>query len=135
MSTTLSPYLNFDGQAKEAMEFYRSVLGGELKINTFGESNPETPVEQKDRTMHADLKNNLIQLYASDIMPGMQLTAGNAVHLSLVGGEHDGLAEIFANLAEGGQLEVPLEKAAWGDTFGMLTDKFGMHWMVNISAN
>lgn len=136
MQTILCPYLNFEGNAREAMTFYHSVLGGELTFQTCGEAFPDTPAEHKDRIMHAHLASESINVMASDTFPdqGTQFVAGNNVHLSLIGSDEDSLREYFNKLADGGTVGMPLQKQFWGDTFGMVTDKFGIHWMVNISA-
>lgn len=134
MGATLCPYLNFDGNAAEAMRFYQQVLGGELVMQTFGEAIPDTPPEYKDRIMHARLESGAVLLMASDTNPGHggPFRAGNNVHLSLMGSDVTALTAAFHKLAEGGQVVMPLEKQFWGALFGMVTDKFGVQWMVNI---
>jgi PhnB protein len=134
MKTTLSPYLGFNGNTAEAMKFYQSVLGGELEMQTFGESGMPTDEEHKDKIMHAALKNDALSFMASDNQPGKSMTFGDNISMSIVGSDEEKLTEYFNKLAEGGKVEMPLEKQFWGDTFGMLTDKFGLHWMVNISS-
>lgn len=136
METKLIPYLNFDGNAAEAMQFYKSILGGELTIQTYGEAFPETPEENRGRIMHAHLKSGALTIMSSDTSPehGPPNVPGNNVSLSLIGSDASKLTECFNKLADGGKIEMPLERQFWGDTFGALEDKFGMHWMVNISA-
>ena len=134
MSTTLAPYLNFKGNSAEAMNFYQSVLGGELKIQTFGDAGVSQSDADKNLTMHADLHSDVITLYASDGPPGRTITFGDNVHLSLQGNDEASLTRYFQGLSQGGSVEMPLAKQFWGDIFGMLTDKYGVHWMVNISA-
>ena len=133
MSRKLVPYLNFDGNCRQAMEFYRDLFEAELQVQTFGEAHGDASLG--DRVMHASLESGPIDLMASDTHPEHSpgLVAGNNVHLSLIGTDRDALAGWFAKLAEGGQIVMPLEKQFWGDEFGALTDKFGIHWMVNIS--
>lgn len=135
MTAKLVPYLNFDGDCRAAMEFYRDVFGGELHVQTFGDAHGETPDAIRDRVMHARLNAGAVDLMASDTHPehSPPYVAGNGVHLSLIGTDHDTLADRFAQLAAGGSIEMPLEKQFWGDVYGALTDRFGMHWMVNIS--
>ncbi len=135
METTLVPYLNFDGQTAEAMKFYQSILGGELNIQTFAEAGMADNPEIADMVMHAHLKNEALNIMASDTNPDHSppLAAGNNVNLSLNGSDEAKLTQVFNRLAAGGTVDMPLEKQFWGDTFGMLTDKFGIHWMVNIS--
>jgi PhnB protein len=130
----LNPYLNFNGDAKVAMEFYHSILGGDLNIQTFGDSGQAKEDSEKDKVVHAQLKAEGIDLMASDGHEDMKVVFGDSVHLSLVGEDEATLTEIFNKLSEGGKVDMPLAKQFWGDTFGMLTDKFGIHWMVNISA-
>lgn len=134
MATTyLSPYLNFDGNCREAMDFYHSVLGGKLDMNTFGDYFPNEPEERKDKIMHAMIQNDYLTLMASDTPPGAEYNIGNHVALSLAGDDTDQLRKLWEALSEGGQVIMPLEKQIWGDEFGMFADKFGMTWMVNIS--
>jgi PhnB protein len=135
MKPTLTPYLNFNGKCKEAMEFYQAILGGELKMQSFedaGQTNVSD--EEKKLIMHADLKNDALSFMASDGNAHNPVTMGNSVNMSIVGSDDAKLTEFFNKLAEGGKVDMPLEKQFWGDKFGMLTDKFGIHWMVNISA-
>jgi PhnB protein len=134
MNATLSPYLNFNGNAAEAMRFYQSVLGGELTIQTFGDAGMAQSDSEKNLTLHADLTSDGITLYASDGRPDTKVIFGDNVHLSLQGSDSSTLNAYFNGLAAGGNVDMPLAKQFWGDTFGMLTDKFGVHWMVNISA-
>ncbi len=133
MASKLNPYLNFDGSCREAMEFYQSVLGGELVVNTFGEYGDEGP--SKDGVMHAQLETpNGFTLMASDTPPGMTVDKGAAVSISLSGDDSDELRRYWEGLSEGAEVTMPLEKQMWGDEFGMLTDRFGMQWMVNIAG-
>jgi PhnB protein len=133
MKTALNPYLGFNGNAREAMEFYKSVLGGELTMQTIGESGMPSSEETKNNIMHAQLTAGDIVIMASDGGDHNKVTFGNNVSLSLVGTDESSLTETFTKLAEGGNIDMKLEKQFWGDTFGMLTDKFGNQWMVNIS--
>lgn len=132
MKTALNPYLNFNGNAAEAMKFYQSILGGDLDIQPFGDMGKTE--EEKKRTIHAVLKKEGIHIMASDGHPDQQVTFGDSVHMSLVGDDETQLTEWFNKLSEGGKVDMLLAKQFWGDTFGMLTDKFGIHWMVNISS-
>jgi PhnB protein len=134
MKATLNPYLNFNGNAAEAMKFYQSVLGGQLNIQTFGEAGMAQSDQEKDLTVHAALTGDGLALYASDGHPSQQVTFGDNAHMSLMGSDAETLTGYFNGLASGGKVDMPLAKQFWGDTFGMLTDKFGVHWMVNITA-
>ena len=133
MTSRLNPYLAFAGTARSAMEFYRGVFGGDLVLNTFGESGAAAP-GQEDGIMHAQLETPAgYTLMASDMPPGMELSGGSDISVSLSGDDADELRGYFAKLSEGGSVSVPLEKQMWGDEFGMCVDPFGVQWMVNIS--
>jgi PhnB protein len=134
MKPTLSPYLNFNGNAAEAMKFYESVLGGKLTIQTFGESGMPTEEQFKDQVVHAHLATDTMNIMASDSGHMGNVQFGNNVHLSLNGSDEALLTGWFEKLSEGGKVDMPLAKQFWGDTFGMLTDRFGVHWMVNIAS-
>jgi PhnB protein len=134
MKTALMPYFNFNGNTAEAMKFYQSVLGGELTIQTFEDAKMAQRPEDKNRTMHAVLKNDMLSFMASDGKPGQEVKFGDNVHITINGDDEKKLTGFFNKLSQGGTVVMPLGKQFWGDTFGMLTDKFGVHWMVNISA-
>jgi PhnB protein len=133
MGSILNPYVSFNGDAREAMEFYQNVLGGKLELSTFGESGvPDAPADQ---IMHAQLTSDAgYTIMASDTPPGMPYQPGQNMSISLSGDEADRLRGYFDGLSAGGNVMMPLEKQMWGDEFGMLTDKFGIAWMVNISG-
>ena len=134
MPSRLNPYINFDGNTREAMEFYRDVLGGELTISTFGEfGNPDPAVA--DKTMHAQLETDRgFTLMASDGPPGAEMTVGDNITLSLSGDDADELHGYWTKLSESGKVTMPLEKQSWGDEFGMCVDQFGIAWMVNVAG-
>jgi PhnB protein len=134
MDSTLNPYLNFNGNAKEAMRFYQSVLGGKLEMQTFGEAKMAQAPEEKDLIVHATLKSGEMTIMASDVHPSMKMTVGDNVHMSISGGDAKELTSVFDLFAKGGKVDMPLAKQFWGDTFGMVTDKFGVHWMVNVAS-
>ena len=134
MATRLNPYLHFSGNAREAMEFYRSVLGGKLDVMTFGDVGGGGGEYPDDGVMHAFLRTaDGLELMASD---GHDPDAAgpDRLSLSISGDDEATLRRWFESLAEGGQVDVPLEKQVWGDTFGQVTDRFGMRWLVNIGA-
>jgi PhnB protein len=131
---TLTPYLNFNGNTAEAMKFYQSILGGELTIQTFAEAGMAKTPEERNMIVHADLKNDMLSLMASDGHPNQPVIFGDNIHMSISGADENNLTEFFNKLAQGGKVDMPLAKQFWGDTFGMLTDKFGVHWMINIAA-
>lgn len=133
MASMLNPYLHFDGSAREAMTFYQSLFGGDLQLMTFGEMGMEG--EGADQVMHSTLTApNGFVLMASDTPPGMTLTRGETVTLSLSGDDGDELRRWFAALADGGETHVELAKQMWGDEFGQCADRFGVTWLVNINA-
>lgn len=132
MASLLNPYLNFDGNTREAMEFYHSVLGGDLTIHTFGEYGGGEGVNPEG-VMHAMLQSpSGFTLMASDTPPGMELQAGGSISLSLSGDDEAELRGYWEKLSASGATIMPLEPQMWGDTFGMCVDGFGMSWMVNI---
>ncbi len=135
MQTKLNPYISFPGNAREAMEFYKTVFGGKLDLSTFGESGMTEGVEP-NQIMHAMLvAENDITLMASDTATGMrEYVPGTNMSISLSGDNEEELTAYFDKLIEGGKVDQPLTKAPWGDTFGMCVDKFGVFWMVNITG-
>ncbi|GAA4447258.1 VOC family protein [Phytohabitans houttuyneae] len=133
MSSRLNPYINFDGSAREALEFYKSVFGGELKLNTFGEF-PGADPAIAEKVMHGQLETPVgYTLMASDTPPDLEVKPGNHITISLSGDDADELRGYWDKLAEGGTVTVPLEKQMWGDEFGQCVDRFGIQWMVNIT--
>jgi PhnB protein len=135
MSSKLNPYINFKGQAKAAMEFYKAAFGGKLIMSTFGESGMMKDGPEANNIMHAMLTaDNGMLLMASDTPDHMQYKPGNNVSISLSGDNESELKGYWENLSEGGTISQPLVKAPWGDQFGMFTDKFGIQWLVNITA-
>lgn len=130
MTAQLHPYLNFGGNCKEAMEFYKGVFGGELRMHTFSEFG-----HGGDGIMHAKLESDEAVFLASDGPEGHTLTKGDNINLSLSGTDRDKLVGYWEALVEGGAVVMPFKKQVWGDEFGMLTDKFGMPWMVNVVAD
>lgn len=135
MNSKLNPYINFDGNAKEAMEFYNNAFGGKLTINTFGESGMSKDPSEANKIMHAMLEaDNGITLMASDTPKGWTYMQGTNISVSLSGDNESELKGYWDKLSAGGKIDQPLTKAPWGDTFGMLNDKFGIRWMVNIAG-
>ena len=135
MQARLNPYLNFTDRAREAMEFYKSVFGGKLEMNTFKEYNASQDPSEDDKIMHSMLEaDNGITFMAADTPKGMDYTPGNNYSMSLSGDDDATLQGYFDKLSEGGSVAMPLEKAPWGDKFGMVTDKFGVQWLVNITG-
>lgn len=134
----LEPYIFFKGNAKEAMEFYKDVFGGELIMQTLGES-PKDVLEQMKidesrygEIMYARLKGGSFNLMASDSQKASP--EAKKITLSINGSSADEaeMREMFDKLSEGGKVSQTLEKMFWGDIFGSLTDKYGVEWMMNI---
>ena len=135
MQSKLNPYLNFKDNARQAMEFYHTIFGGELRMQTFKEFHASVDPSEDNLIMHADLEGkDGIAFYASDTPGHIEYKPGTNYSMSLTGDNEDELKAYFNKLAAGGKITMPLEKAQWGDTFGMCVDKFGVQWMVNISA-
>lgn len=126
----LDPYIYFHGQAREAMEFYKSVFGGELYTATRVETGMKD--DHPDWLIHARLEGGDAKLMASDTEKASP--EAKKIELSISGNDEPRLREIFDGLSAGGQVRSPLKKEFWGDTFGSLTDKYGVIWMVNITA-
>jgi PhnB protein len=133
MASRLNPYISFNGNAREAMEFYKSVFGGTLTLNTYGEfGQPDAP--EADKIMHAMLETELaFTLMGADVPPGTAYNPGDNITVSLSGDDGDELRDYWEKLSAGGTVSVPLEKQMWGDEFGQCMDQFGVAWMVNIS--
>ncbi len=134
MASKLNPYISFADTARPAMEFYKSVFGGDLSLNTFGEAG-QAKGAAADGIMHAVLETpSGFTLMASDTPPGMSRTEGDNITISLTGDDAEELRGYWERLCEGGQVTVPLEKQFWGDEFGSCRDRFGINWMVNIDG-
>jgi PhnB protein len=138
MPSRLNPYLSFRGNAREAMEFYRDVLGGELTLTTFGEGGMSQEPGVAEKVMHAQLETpSGYTLMGADAVEGTPGQVASGVQISLSGdaSADDELSGYFAKLLAGGGTQVePLVTAPWGAKFGMLTDRFGVLWMVNIAS-
>lgn len=134
MASRLNPYIQFDGTAREALEFYKGVFGGELTLSTFGDfGDKEAP--GADKIMHGQLETDAgYTVMAADTPPGMPYSPGTNITVSLSGDDAEQLRGYWAQLTDGGSVDVPLEKQMWGDEFGQGTDKFGIAWLVNITG-
>jgi PhnB protein len=132
VASRLNPYISYPGTARQAMEFYKGVFGGELTLSTYGEAGAATGADG-DKIMHAQLETPAgYTLMASDTPPGMEHSSGSAISVSL-SGDGDELRSYFEKLSAGGTVTMPLEKQMWGDEFGMCVDQFGVNWMANIA--
>jgi PhnB protein len=135
MTTRLNPYLSFRDTAREAMEYYQSVFGGELTRSTFAEFQASEDPAEQDKIMHSQLETeNGLTLMGADTPNSMDFTPGSNGTVSLSGEDDTELRGYWEKLSDGGEVSVPLEKAPWGDTFGMCVDRFGVSWMVNIAG-
>jgi len=135
MSMRLNPYLNWRSGAREALEYYQKVFGGELDLMTFAEGGMEVDPSESELIMHGQLETpDGFTLMGADTPASMPLSEGSSISVSLSGDDGDKLRGFWDALLDGGRLTVPLEQAPWGDAFGMLVDRFGVTWLVNISA-
>ena len=129
----INPYLRYnDNKCREAMSFYKECLGGEVTFSTVGESPMagEIPADGQEKIMHASLKVGDQEIYASDMMVD-KATVGDNMAVSINVTDENEAKEIFEKLSQGGNVFMPLEKAFWGALFGVVTDKYGIEWMVN----
>lgn len=127
----IQPYLIFDGDCREAMTFYAKCIGAELQTSTFGEADPKTPPEGKDRLIHARLAKNATVLMASDSGPGMPVRKGDNVWLSFSCESDAEVESLFKSLGAAGKTTMAPHDAFWGARFAMLADRFGINWMLN----
>lgn len=137
MTIRLNPYLGFKDNAREAIEFYHSVFGGELTVNTFAELHASQDPSEDNLVMHSQLVTpNGLTLMASDTPQRMTYNPGDNISVSLSGDSDDQavLEGYWNKLIDGGNVTMPLSKAPWGDSFGMAVDRFGITWLVNIAA-
>lgn len=135
MTTRLNPYLSFRTNAREAMEFYQGVFGGELAISTFADFQASADPAEQELVMHSQLDSpSGLTLMGSDTPAPMEYTPGNNFSVSLSGENDAELRGYWEKLADGGAVSMPLGPSPWGDTFGMCTDKFGVAWLINIAV-
>ena len=135
MTVRLNPYLSFRDQAREAMTFYESVLGGELTISTYADFHASEDPAEQDKVMHSQLETpDGLVLMAADTPNRMEHQPQAGVSVSLSGDDEAKLRGWWDQLSEGATVLMPFEKAPWGDTFGMVLDRFGTHWMVNATG-
>jgi PhnB protein len=135
MQTKLNPYISFKDNAREAIQFYHSVLGGKLTMSTFKEYHMSEDPVVGNLIMHSQLETETgMTLMASDTPEGMEYRPGTNIGISLSGENEAELTTFYQKLSAGGTVTMPLDKAPWGDSFGMFIDKFGVSWLVNITA-
>lgn len=134
MSVRLTPYLNFRDTAKAALEFYQSVFGRTLEMSTYAEFSMFEDPAESEKIMHGMVTGDHdVVIMGADVPNSMEFGANSSVCLS--GDDETVLRGWWDGLADGATVAEPLTKAPWGDTFGMLTDKFGVPWMVNIDGS
>ncbi len=128
----LVPYLGFNGNCEEAINFYKEVFDGEiLQLGRYGESPMETSDELKDKIMHARLQFGDTLIMFSDMMGEKEAEACSMISLSIDCESIDQLEKVFCKMSAGGKVTMPLQDQFWGARFGMVTDKYGIHWMFN----
>jgi PhnB protein len=134
MSSVLNPYLNFNGNARQALEFYNGVFGGNLNVSTFADFGTPKDAPDAGKIMHGQLETSAgYTIMAADTPPGMEYQGMHGFGVSLSGDDGDALRGYWEKLTATGTTTMPLQKQAWGDEFGMCTDQFGVPWLVNIS--
>ena len=128
----LNPYLNFNGNCEEALNFYKEAFDGEIiQLGRYGESPMKSPEEIKDKIIHGRLQFGDVLIMASDAMNKNGVNNGDNISLSIECDTNDQLEKVFTKMSDGGKITMPLQDQFWGAKFGMLTDKFGFHWMFN----
>ncbi|MBV8254168.1 MAG: VOC family protein [Chitinophaga sp.] len=132
--SVLNAYLTFNGNCAEAMNFYKGIMGGELHIMSVKDSpmKDQMPEEFHNQVMHAMLQNGDLRLMSSDVMNGAPVVTGSNVSLTLSSTDVDEAEKYFNGLADGGKVTMPLGETFWAKRFGMLTDKYGFNWMINV---
>lgn len=133
MKTEINAYLTFNGKAREAMTFYRDVLGGELSIMAVADTPAKDnfPEAERNKVMHSALISGNLTLFATDMLPNGEFTEGNGVTMSLSCSSEKEINEFFEKLSDGGKVIHPLHKEFWGGMFAVVLDKFGKKWMLN----
>ena len=135
MTTRLNPYLSFRDNARQAMDFYQSVFGGELTRATFAEFHASEDPAEQDKVMHSMLAtDNGLTLMGADTPNSMDFTPGSNGTISLSGDDEAELRGYWEKLSDGGSITMPFDTPPWGGKFGMLTDRFGIDWMVAVNA-
>lgn len=131
----LNPYLNFAGDTREALNFYKDCLKGEIvSMQTYGEAKMQVEDEYKNNIIHAEFKADSVEFFAADGMPGFTANSGNMITMCINLNDEKEQEKIFNALAAGGKVTIPLGKTFWGATFGQLIDRFGIQWMFNCEA-
>ena len=135
MPTRLNPYLGFRSNARDAMDFYKTVFGGELTLSEFGEMMASEDPSEATKIMHAQLiSDSGLTLMGADTPNSMPYSDGDNFSVSLSGDDEAELTGYWEKLSAAGTVIEPLARAPWGDSFGMVTDQFGVRWLVNIAG-
>jgi len=135
MALILNPYVNLRGTAREALDFYHSVLGGDLRVTTFGDFPEMAPPGEEDLVMHGQLTTtDGFTLMVSDVPSTMEYAPPAAYSISISGDDGDRLQGLWDGLSAGGTVTAPYMSPPWGGTFGMFTDRFGVDWMISHNA-
>lgn len=130
--TDFNPYITFDGHCEEALDFYKECFHGEILFTQYyGESPKHVPEEYHQKIMHSEFKAGGIHFMACDNLPGQTMHYGNNVTFNVTFDDLSEQEEVFKKLSEGGNIYLTLQDTFWGSKFGMLTDRFGIHWMLN----
>jgi PhnB protein len=128
----ITPYVHFQGNCAEALEFYGKILGGKILFSMpFGQGPMNVGEEAKDKIMHAHFQAGHLNLFASDCPPDFKIQQGNNTELNLNFADVESLDKAFEAFSEGATIRMPVQNTFWGARFGMLTDKFGINWMFN----
>ncbi|WP_194776212.1 VOC family protein [Pararhodonellum marinum] len=137
MKKSVQPYLHFDENCREAMQYYQSLFGGDLELMSIGESpsKEEFPSKLHHQIMHASLINEDFNLMASDMCGQGPLHQGNSVQLSLDCSSEDEINKLYQQMIDGGKVEQELGEQFWGALFAMVIDKFGVRWMLSYDKN
>ena len=135
--TQINSYLTFSGNCREAMTFYKNCLGGELILQTIGESpiSDKMPPKMKESILHATLKKESLVLMASDMVGEDGLKKGNTISLMLNCSSEEEIKNYYKKLSDGGKATHPLHVSFWGALFGDLTDKYGNQWLLHYDEN
>jgi PhnB protein len=129
---TLNPYINFDGKCLEAMTFYRDAFNGQITaLQTYAEAGMDVPEPYRQNILHSEIKSEGLWLQASDGQPNGAVTIGDNITLSVNLSDEQEQARIFEALADGGQVNYPLHTTFWNSIFGIVTDRYGIHWQLN----
>lgn len=132
MKAQLAPYINFQGHAREAMELYQSILGGELELFAAGEQGAPRPAQPGDLIQHARLSGDGFLVVGSDGHPSYPPTTGDNIAIVLVGSDRAAMQAAFDKLSEGGHVKMPLTEGPWGGAAAWLSDRFGINWNLDL---